>query len=109
VEASTDLVDRFDGVHLCDLPQLTTLLVWTSHSLYRLIVSEGSHVYLQGGAYFPDPTAAHVDGASSGRSGLKAGRIEVGLPMEIRAGIFHITTSPVRAIVTARSGPTAIQ
>ena len=109
MEASNDLVDSFDGVHLCDLPQLTALLVWTSHSLYRLIVSEGAHVYVQGGAYFPDPTSAHVDGAGSGRSGLKAGRIEVGLPMEIRAGIFHITTSPVRAIVTGRPGPTAIQ
>ncbi len=99
-----DLMDHFEGVHLHQLPPLTTLLVWTRNSLYRIVVTEGSNVYVQGGTFFPDPTSAHLDGASLGGRLLKAGWIGVGLLMEIRAGGTHIVTSPVRAITAERPG-----
>ena len=97
-----DLMDHVDGVHLRQHPPLTTLLVWTRNSLYRIVVTEGSNVYVQGGTFFPELTSAHLDGASMGGSFLRVGWIGVGLPMEIRAGARRIVTSPVRAIATER-------
>jgi hypothetical protein len=97
-----DLVDAVEGVHLEQLPPLTTLLVWTWNSQYQLVVREGSHVYVQGGTFFPDPTSAHVDGASLGGSLLKMGWIGVGFVMEFRVGASRIMTSPVLAIATER-------
>ena len=96
-----DLMDYVEGVHLRQLPPLT-MLVWTKNSLYRIVVMEGSNVYVQGGTFFPDPTSAHLDGASMGGGFLQVGWIGVGLVMEIRAGGMHIVTSPVRAIATER-------
>ena len=93
-----DLVDDTAGVHLCDLPPFTTLLVWTTNSLYRVVVTHWPEVYVQGGAFFPDPTLAHVNGASIGGSCLRVGWISAGLLVEIRSGGQHIITSPVLAI-----------
>jgi hypothetical protein len=85
------------GLHLRDLPTLTLLRVWTMNSVYCLVVADAPEVLLQGGPFFPEWTAARLDGASV--SGvLKTGWIGVGLPMEIRAGSRRIVTSPVRAI-----------
>jgi hypothetical protein len=95
-----DLADDTAGVHLRDLPPFTTLLVWTMNSLYRVVVTQWPEVYLQGGAYFPAPTLAHVDGSSFGGSSLRAGWIGAGLLMEIRSGGRRIITSPVLAIST---------
>ena len=95
-----DAVDGVEGVHLRQLPPLTTLLVHTRNSQYRLVVTQGTAIFVQGGAFFPDPTPAHLDGASIGGSCLKVGWIGVGLLMEIRAGGRRIITSPVRAIYT---------
>jgi hypothetical protein len=97
-----DLVDTVDGVHLGQLPPLTTLLVWTWNSRYHLVVTQGSHVYVQGGSFFPNPTSAHVDGASAGGSLLKVGWIGVGFVMEFRVGASRIMTSPVLAIAKER-------
>ena len=100
-----DLMEHVDGVHLRQLPPLTMLLLWTRNSLYRIVVTEGSNVHVQGGTFFPDPTPAHIDGASmSGSRFLKEGWIGVGRLMEIRAGGTHIATSPVRAIICERPG-----
>lgn len=93
-----DLADDAGGVHLRDLPPFTTLLVWTKYSLYRVVVAEWPEAYVQGGAFFPDPTPARVEGASFGGSCLKPGWITAGLSVEIRAGGRLIITSPVRAI-----------
>lgn len=95
-----DLVDDTAGVHLCDLPPFTTLLVWTMNSLYRVVVIQWPEVYVQGGAFFPDPTLAYVDGASCGGSCLRVGWISAGLLVQIRSGGRHIITSPVLAITT---------
>ena len=99
-----DLMDYVEGVHLRQLPPLTMLLVWTKNSLYRIVVTEGSSVYVQGGTFFPDPTSAHLDGASMGGGFLQVGWIGVGRLMEIRAGGTRIVTSPVRAIAAERPG-----
>ena len=95
--------EEIDGVHLRQLTPFTTLLVQTTNSLYRIVVADGCRVYVQGGAFFPDPTAANVDGASAGWGVLKLGWIAIGLAMEIRAGGRRVVTSPVRAITTERS------
>ena len=98
-----DLVDHTAGVHLRDLPPFTTLLVWTMNSLYRVVVTQWPEVYVQGGAFFPDPTLAYVDGASFGGSCLRVGWISAGLFVEICAGGRHLITSPVLAITTERA------
>ena len=98
------LMDYVEGVHLRHLPPLTMLLVWTKNSLYRIVVTEGSNVYVQGGTFFPDATSAHLDGASMGGVFLQVGWIGVGGLMEIRAGGTRFVTSLVRAIAAERPG-----
>jgi hypothetical protein len=94
-----DLVEDVAGVYLRDLPPFTTLLVWTTNSLYRVVMTRWPEAFVQGGDFFPDPTAAYVDGATSGGS-LRVGWIGVGSLVEICSGSWRITTSPVRAITT---------
>ena len=57
-----------NGVHLRRLPPFTTLLVQTANSLYRLVITRGPEVYVQGGVFFPDLTSAYVEGSSGGGS-----------------------------------------
>jgi len=106
---STD-ASTAEGLHLHELEPLTTVVVRTCNSVYRIIVSERSSVRVQGGRYFPDMTSAHLNGSSAGGSLLKVAWIGIGLCMEISAGGQRIVTSPVRAIDTApmpRSGAAA--
>jgi hypothetical protein len=99
-----DLVDIVDSVNLGQVPPLTTLLVWTWNSLYKVVVTRGSHCYVQGGAFFPNPTPAYMDGASEGGGWLRMGWIGVGFEMEFRVGERHFMTSPVVAIAAERPG-----
>ena len=100
---------QLETVSLAQLTPMTVLLVWTSNSLYRFVVNEGTSVYVQGGALFPEPTAAFLDGASvEGRGYLKVGWIGVGCVMEIRTGLRRIVTSPVRAISTEQQNPALV-
>lgn len=101
---SVDDLMGHEGVHVHRLPPLTTLLVRTTNSLYRIVVTEGCSIYVQGGEFFPDPTSAQLDGASLGGGFLRVGWIGVGLLMEIRATGRRIVTSPVLAITTERPG-----
>src|SRR5678809_282315 len=78
-----------EGVELCELEPMTTVLVWTWNSLYRVVVSEGSDVLVQGGLLFPQPTPAHVDGASTGGGPLKIGWIGLGLMMELHVCLLY--------------------
>jgi hypothetical protein len=104
MNGSVDFMDHVQSVRLRQLRPLTELLVWTRNSLYRVVVTNGCSIYVQGGEFFPEPTSAHLDGASMGGSALWVGWIGVGLPMEIRAGTRRVVTSPVRAIATERRG-----
>ena len=97
-----DFAEDLAGVYLRDVPPFTTLLVWTTNSLYRMVVTRWPEVYVQVGDFFADPTAAYVDGSTSG-SCLRVGWIGVGLLVEIRSGGWRITTSRVRAITTEQA------
>ena len=100
LDSIRDLLGETPGVYLRHLPSFTTVLVWTTNSLYRLVVTEWPEVYIQGGPFFPDPTSARIDGAGIGGSSVKVGWIGAGLPMEIRCEGRHIVTSPVWDITT---------
>lgn len=103
-------IENIEGVHLGHLPPLTTLLVRTVNSLYRVVITDGPEVYVQGGAFFPDPTLAYLDGAGIGGSCLRVGWIAVGLWVEIRSGGRRIITSRVRTIETEQTpGPVVNQ
>lgn len=88
------------GVDLTELAPLTVLLVWTWHTLYRIVVVGGSELLVQGGPFFSDPTRVHLDGACAGGRALKAGWIGVGHLMALRINGQVILTSPVVAVAT---------
>ena len=97
------VVEDIEGVYLRHLPPFTTLLVRTMNSVYRVVVTQGPAVYVQGGAFFQNPTSAYFDGASIGGSCLRVGWIGIGLSVEIRSGGRRFITSPVRAIATEQA------
>ena len=100
MDTFVDVMERVEGVELDRLEPMTTLLVWTWNSMYRVVVSEGSEVLVQGGTFFPAPIPAHIDGASAGQGLVKTGWIGLGLLMEFHVGEKRIVTSPVVAIAT---------
>ncbi len=96
------------GVDLRDVEPLTTITIRTRNSQYRIIVTLGTSVVVQGGRFFPDAIAARVDGSGFGGSLLKVGWIGIGLQMEIFAGDQRIITSPVYDIsIEPRAAGTA--
>ena len=97
----TSAVSSTNGLQLRDLPPMTTLLVRTRNSEYRIVVSSGDEVLVKGGHFFPALTEARFSGTSVGGSFLKVGWIGIGLRMEILAEGRRIVTSPVYDIVTA--------
>lgn len=100
LEGFADEVARVPGVSLDDLQPLTTLLVQTRNSEYRITRAEGELVLVQGGRFFPQLTRASLDGASLGGSLIKVGWIGLGFRMELRTGDQRVLTSPVLAIAT---------
>jgi hypothetical protein len=82
-----------EGVNLADLEPLTTLIVRTANTLYRVVVVRGMSVLIKGGRSFPE--IRNGDLLSFGTSGLRFGWIGVGLRMEIHSGSRCIVTSPV--------------
>ena len=102
------VVNDIKGVDLRQLPPFTTLLVRTVNSVYRVVITTGPEVYVQGGAFFPDPTSAYLDGASIGGSCVKVGWIGLGLLVQFRSGDQCVITSPVRAISTERASGSVV-
>lgn len=94
----TAVVAAAQGVHLRELAPLTTLQVRTRNTEYRIIVSDGDAVLVEGGQFFPSLTSARFGGASAGGSFLRVGWIGVGLRMELLVDGQRIVTSPVREI-----------
>jgi len=90
------------GLYLRDVEPLTTLIVRTRNSLYRIIVSRDTSAIVQGGQFFPDATPGRIDGSGFGGSFLKVGWIGIGLRMEIFADGRRIITSPVHDISIQR-------
>ena len=103
-----DLVDDTAGVHLPSLPPFTTLFVWTINALYRVVVTQWPEVYVQGAAFFPDPTVARVDGATFAGSCFRVGWISGGLLVGIRSGGRDIITSRLLAITTEHASSLAV-
>ena len=91
---------HLECVQLSRLPPLTTLLVWTSNSFYRLVVVQQSSVWVQGGAHFSNPTLAEFAGARMGRGFVVDDVICIGFKIELRAAGTRIVTSPVLAMTT---------
>ncbi|HSL20332.1 MAG TPA: hypothetical protein VK886_02265 [Vicinamibacterales bacterium] len=100
-----DVVGGTPGVDLRQLPPFTTLLFRTMNSLYRMVIIQGSEVYVQGGDFFPELTSAVVNGASIGGCCLKRGWIGIGLRVEIRSEGRHIITSTVSGITAEQGAP----
>jgi hypothetical protein len=90
------------GLYLRDVEPLTTLIVRTRNSCYRMIVSRDTSAIVQGGQFFPEATPGRIDGSGFGGSFLKVGWIGIGLRMEIFADGQRIITSPVRDISVER-------
>jgi hypothetical protein len=94
-----DAAENIKSLDLRNLPPFTTLLVRTMNSWYRVVIMHWPEVYVQGGAFFSDPTSAYLDGANIGGS-LRVGWIGVDLSVEFRSEGRRVITSPVRAITT---------
>lgn len=95
-----------EGVNIREMEPLTTLLVQTTNSLYRIIPLEAgrSRIMVQGGRFFPDFVEAHLAGSSFGGTFLKMHWIGGGLQMEINSGGEGFVTSPVRSFWIEQDG-----
>jgi hypothetical protein len=72
-----------------------------------MVIMQAPEVSVQGGVFFPEPTAARLVGSSLIPGGLlKEGWIGVGLRFELRSRDQYVVTSPVRAIT--RTDPPAV-
>jgi hypothetical protein len=99
LEGFTEALAESEGVSLPDLEPLTTVVVQTSHSVYRMTVLHDTTVLLRGGA-FPVETVARLHGSGFGGYLLKLGWVGVGLRMEFSVDGKRFITSTVRAITT---------
>ena len=88
------------GVALTELDALSTLVVKTLNSLYRVVVLDPprTRILIQGGEFFPEPTEARLAGSTFGGSMLKLSWLACGLRMEVCSGGQRIVTSPVQSI-----------
>lgn len=98
LDGFVDAASACGGVSVLDLEPLTVLRVETMNSVYRIVISQRTAVFVQGGQFFPETTAAHFAGSTFGGSLLKIGWIGVGMRMEICGDDGPIVTSPVRRI-----------
>ena len=108
LDGFVDDVGDARGIHLRDVEPLTTLVVQTHNSRYRVVMTAGTSAIVQGGKFFPDPTPARIDGSGFGGSLLKTAWIGVGLKMEIFANDQRIITSPVLDVTLERRAAASI-
>ena len=81
-------VFRADGIMLMQLDPLTTLLVRTHNSAYRigLLTAHRGDVPVQGGTFFAEPSRACLNGSSGGGSCLTLAWLGVGLHLAFHTG-----------------------
>ena len=91
------------GISLRDVEPLSTIVVHTHNSCYRILITHDTTAIVRGGAFFPEPTPARIDGCGFGGTLLKVGWIGVGLRMEIFSNGRRIVTSPVRDVTLERA------
>ncbi len=89
------------------LAALDQLRVQTRYSVYEIIVSEprGGDVFVRGGKFFPEYTAARVAGSTNGGSCIKLRSLEVGLRLEFSLGRQFVLTSAVQSIDIIGASP----
>jgi hypothetical protein len=97
-----DLADA-PGISLREVEPLTTIVVRTHNSCYRILIEHDTTAIVRGGAFFPDPTPARIDGSGFGGTLLKVGWIGIGLRMEIFTNGRRIITSPIRDMAVERA------
>jgi hypothetical protein len=95
LDGFVDGVGDARGIYLREVEPLTTIVVQTHNSRYRIVMTGGTSAIVQGGKFFTDPTPARIDGSGFGGSVLKTAWIGLGLKMEIFANDQRIITSPV--------------
>ncbi len=108
LEGFAEEVSRVDGLSINELESISTLLIRTQNSLYRVIVLQppDANIIVQGGHFFPEASEGRLIGSSFGGSFLKMGWIGIGFRMEIYQGLRRIVTSPVQSIEILRDpGP----
>jgi hypothetical protein len=88
------------GIDLRSRPAGTAVVVDTRHSRDRFVMLDesGGNALLEGGPYFPRPTAARVEGSTLGGSLFTIGWIGPGWFVELSCGGKRIITSRVRSI-----------
>ena len=96
------------GIHLRTIEPLTTIVVRTQNSRYWILITDGTAAIVRGGAFFPEPTPARIDGSSFGGTLLKVGWIGIGLRMEIFTNGRRIITSPVRDVTLERASTSSV-
>jgi hypothetical protein len=106
VERFAAAVARAEGVHLAELAPLDQLWVCTRNSTYdiTILAPQDARVLVQGGAFFPLPSEAHVSGSTLGGSLLKLQWIGCGFSLEILHDNCRIVTTRVQSIAIDRHG-----
>ena len=94
----TQIAGAADGINVRELEPLTSIVVRTKNSTYEISVTGGTSAIVQGGQFFPTPTAVEVSGATMNGSFIKIGWIGVGFCMEFIADGQLIVTTRVRTI-----------
>ena len=87
--------------HQCEPPGAANEAVtYEDGPRYRFVMLDesGRNALVEGGPYFPRPSAARVEGSTLGGSLLKVGWIGLGLFVELSFGGKRIITSRVRSI-----------
>jgi len=93
------------GVAVDSLEPGTRVVVGTSHSCYRFVVSDPARRRgtVAGGKLFTEPAEVRIDGATAGGTVIKAGWIGVGLRMELTVGSKRVTTSCVKFLAVEKA------
>jgi hypothetical protein len=91
--------DGDQGISIDEIETGATVVVRTSHSVYRLVVLSGTErtVLVSGGA-FPEETPVVLQGATTGGNLVRTGWVGVGLRLELTDGKRRVITSRVVSI-----------
>jgi hypothetical protein len=94
-----------NGIHIDQLPELTTLAVRTRNTVYEITILNGhtGDVLVCGGDYFPERTPVRLEGSSFGGSILKRLFICPGLRMEIVPEPVEMVSRVVHNPMTGRN------
>jgi len=100
---------EIECVRLSQLPPSTELLVRTVNSVYRVVITQGPAVSVQGGAFFPESTSAYINAANADGMQITVGCICVGWMAEIRTRSRHVITSRVQTITNVLASDPVVE